>query len=162
METKKYFNEDGELILPQNIVELRELADELWEEIFSEEKENKEKIKTYNQAASLCNRLAGRDDLTVIKNFKQLKEEQIMATKKAAAKKAATKKSAPKKGAAKKSAPAKKAAAKKEKGAPSQKDQIVMLADQGLDVDQIVEKTGIKKANVQWYFSKLKLGKKKK
>ena len=85
-----------------------------------------------------------------------------MATKKAAAKKAATKKSAPKKGAAKKSAPAKKAAAKKEKGAPSQKDQIVMLADQGLDVDQIVEKTGIKKANVQWYFSELKLGKKKK
>jgi hypothetical protein len=41
----------------------------------------------------------------------------------------------------------------------SQKTQIVELAEQGKTIDQIVEATGIKKANVQWYFSKLKLGK---
>jgi len=38
----------------------------------------------------------------------------------------------------------------------TQKSQIVELAAQGLTIAQIVEKTGIRKINVQWYFSKLK------
>ena len=78
-----------------------------------------------------------------------------MATKKAAVKKAAPKKAAAKKAAAKKT-PAKKTGEKK----VSQKTQIVELAAKGKTIDQIVEATGIQKANVQWYFSKLKLGKK--
>lgn len=41
----------------------------------------------------------------------------------------------------------------------TQKSQIIELASQGLSIDQIVEKTGIRKINVQWYFSKLKLNK---
>ena len=71
-----------------------------------------------------------------------------MATKKKAAKKSAPKKSAPNK------------AAKTGEKKVSQKTQIVELAGKGKSIDQIVEITGIKKANVQWYFSKLKLGKK--
>lgn len=41
----------------------------------------------------------------------------------------------------------------------SQKFRIVKLAEEGKTIDEIVELSGIKKANVQWYFSKLKLGK---
>lgn len=42
---------------------------------------------------------------------------------------------------------------------PSQKEQIIVLADKGLTITEIADISGLKKANVQWYFSKLKLSK---
>jgi hypothetical protein len=42
-------------------------------------------------------------------------------------------------------------------GKATQKSQVIYWAAKGLNVDQVVEKTGIVKANVRWYFSKLKL-----
>lgn len=148
-------NDDGQVIIPDNMVDLQNFLETLWNRIF--ENNEQEQIKLYNKAAEKYNKQAKFQAITIIDNFQKQKE---MATKKAAAKKAAPKKAAAKKAAAKK-APVKKAATPKADGEKkvSQKTQIVELANQGKTIDEIVEATGIKKANVQWYFSKLKLGK---
>jgi len=138
-------NDDGQVIIPDNMVDLQNFLETLWNRIF--ENNEQEQIKLYNKAAEKYNKQAKFQAITIIDNFQKQKE---MATKKAAAKKAAPKK-----------APVKKAATPKADGEKkvSQKTQIVELANQGKTIDEIVEATGIKKANVQWYFSKLKLGK---
>lgn len=141
------YNDEEQVIIPTNAVELQEFCQELWEDIF--ENNQTDHIALYNTAAKQYNSKIRPDTMELIINFK--KQQQDMATKK----KAAVKKSAPKKAAAKKVA-AKKTGDKK----VSQKTQIVELAAKGKTIDQIVEATGIQKANVQWYFSKLKLGKK--
>lgn len=134
--------------LPENKgTDLSDFLGDLWEKIFDAEKPNKALIEVYNKGAKIFNDDVKRESLLIITNFKNQKD-QIMATKKKAAKKSAPKKSAPNK------------AAKTGEKKVSQKTQIVELAGKGKSIDQIVEITGIKKANVQWYFSKLKLGKK--
>lgn len=155
-------NDDGQVIIPDNMVDLQNFLETLWNRIF--ENNEQEQIKLYNQAAVKYNKAVGFQAITIIDNFK--KQKQIMATKKAAAeKKAATKKATAKKVAVKavsKKAVPKKAEPKKDgKKKVSQKVIVAELADKGLTIDQIVEQTGIKKTNVSWYFSKLKLGKKK-
>ena len=141
----KNFHDEEEIVIPKNAVELADFLSDLWEDIF--ENDQTDKIELYNQAAKQYNTEVRNNIMELIINFKNQKN---MATKKAAVKKTATKKAAP----------AKKAAVKKtgEKKV-SQKTQIVELAAKGKSIDQIVEITGIQKANVQWYFSKLKLGK---
>lgn len=146
----KNFHDEQEIIIPNNLVDLQEFLADLWENIF--DNDQTDKIDLYNTAAKKYNKAVSRDIMELITNFKKQKN---MATKKAAVKKAAPKK------AAKKAAP-KKAAAKKVAGEKkeSQKEIIVRLnskAGGGMNVDEIVAETGIKKTNVQWYFSKLGL-----
>lgn len=145
--------DNGHVIVPDNMMDLQRFLQTLWDKIFEEDEQDK--IRLYNQAAKKYNDAARFQAITIIDNFQKQKE---MATKKkAAAKKAAAKP------ATKKSAIVKKTvSAKNENGTEkkvSQKSQIVDLAEQGKTIDEITELTGIKKSNVQWYFSKLKLGK---
>lgn len=151
----KNFHDEQEIVIPDNLVDLQDFLADLWEKIF--EDNQVDKIDLYNTAAKKYNKAVSRDIMELITNFKKQKN---MATKKAAAKKAAPKKAV----AAKKAAP-KKATTKKATTAPgekkeSQKEIIVRLnskAGGGMNVDEIVAETGIKKTNVQWYFSKLGL-----
>lgn len=139
-------NDDGDIIIPDNMADLQNFLDALWTKIF--ENNERDKIKLYNAAAEKYNKQAGFQAITTINNF--LKQKK-MATKKTAAKKAAAKKAQ----IVKKSKTIDETPVKK----VSQKTQIVELAEKGKTINEIVEVTGIKKANVQWYFSKLKLGK---
>lgn len=143
-------DDNNKIVIPNNMVDLQDFTQALWDKIFDNEETNL--IPTYNLAAEKYNDQAGWEVLITIKNYKE------MATKKAAADKAVTKKATPVKKAAV-STVEKTLAKVKTVGAPSQKSQIVKLAEKGKTIDQIVEATGIKKANVSWYFSKLKLGK---
>lgn len=144
--------------IPKNQVELQEFTAKLWDEIFAEEKANKDKLTLYNTAALRYNKAAGKEIIKVIRNF-NLQKQENMATAKKAAKKAAPKKAAPKKAAPKKAAP-KKAAAKKSatKKAAGDKPlgkgaQIQAFLEKGLSVNEIVEK-GFHKPSVAWYASK--------
>jgi len=137
--------------IPKNQVELQEFTAKLWDEIFAEEKANKEKLTLYNTAALRYNKAAGKELIKVIRNF-NLQKQENMATAKKAAKKAAPKK-AVKKAAAKKAAP-KKAAKKATGDKPLGKGaQIQALLEKGLSVNEIVEK-GFHKPSVAWYASK--------
>ena len=144
----------SDIEVPENLVELQEFCEDLWYKIF--ELHQKELTMLYNEAAEKYNKKVKSPILIIINS-------KTMAT----AKKAAAKKAAPKKD-TKKAAPKKdtKKAAPKAKAAPvdgeapkkvSQKIIIAELAEQGFTIDEIVAETGIKKGNVQWYFSKLKL-----
>lgn len=144
-------NDNNEIIIPDNLVDLQNFIDTLWDKISNENEILK--IELYNKAAKIYNEKAKFQAITIIHNFKQ----QKMATTKKAAKKTAPKKAVPN---LKKitTLPEKETPVKEKK--PSQKDQIVLLADEGKTIDEIAEATGIKKTNVSWYFSKLKLSKK--
>lgn len=100
--SKKYkttlINEDGEVIIPDNMVELQDFLEIVWDEIFINN--NEDQIKLYNKAAEKYNKQAKFPAITIINNFKQQKN---MATKKTAVKKSAPKKSVAKKAAPKKS-----------------------------------------------------------
>ena len=140
----------NDIEVPENLVELQEFCDDLWNKIF--ELNQKELIMLYNEAAEKYNKKVKSPILIVI-NSKTMATAKKAATKKAAPKKV-TKKAAPKKATAKaKAAPVDGEAPKK----VSQKIIIAELAEQGFTIDEIVAETGIKKGNVHWYFSKLKL-----
>jgi len=174
--------EDNEqFIIPNNLAELQQLTQDLWHKIFFEN--DISQIPIYNEAAEKYNKQAKFVAITIIDNFKKqqqmaTKKEVAATTKKSAklidtvvpaaekkkAERAAKKdeKPAVEKAPVEKVAKAEKPAAEKpavEKApvekAASQKTQVVELAEQGKGVDEIVEATGIKKTNVQWYFSKL-------
>jgi hypothetical protein len=149
---------DIEILIPHNQVELQEFTAVLWDKITIDNDHTQ--IQTYNQAAEKYNKQAGWEALIIIHNLKQIKMATVKkaAPKKVVVKKAASKKVV-KKAVAKVSTVDATLAKVKTVGAPSQKTQIVELAEKGKTVDEIVAATGIKKTNVAWYFSKLKLGK---
>jgi len=175
-------HEIEEFVMPTNLADLQELLQSLWIDIF--EKDDISKIDLYNQAAKIYNDKARFGAITIITNFKKQKE---MATKKDVA--ATTKKAklidtvmpaADKKKAERAKAKAaevletplvqeegeiaapkvKKEAAEPVEKKKTQKELIVELAEDGKSIDEVVEATGIKKTNVQWYFSKLGYSKK--
>lgn len=136
--------------IPENLVELQEFCDNLWDKIF--DLGQKELIMLYNAAAEKYNKKVKAPILIIINN-------KTMATAKKATTKKATTKKVTKKAAPKKTKPAPKVETEVEvvQKKSSQKAIIVELAEQGYTADEIVAETGIKKGNVQWYFSKLKL-----
>lgn len=144
----KFKYDDGDnIIIPSSQGERQEFLEALYDMILEPDKPDTKLIKKYDEAAEAYNKTAGS---AIYSSFKSIK----MATKKKAAKKPAPKKKA----AAKKSEP-KKPAVPQGSGKPSQKEQIVKLAEAGKTVDEIVEATGIQKPNVSSIYSRLGLKK---
>lgn len=175
MPFKFQYDDKGKVVYPtEYLADMQEFLEAAFEKADAEQ--SKEWLAIFNEGAKRYNKKAGKDIYQIFSSLNHLKSAIMATSKKATAAKSADAKkaAAPKKAAGKKAAAPKKAASKKAqpdkkprtKAASgdkplTQKEQIVLLADQGKTINEIVELTGFKKNNVAWYFSKLKLHPKK-
>jgi len=137
----------------EHLAELQEWLQDLFETVV--ETLDKQLLALYNKTANKYNALSGK---IIFLNFQN--PIQMATTKAAAAKKeTAAAAPTPKTAAAKKAAatPVAPVAEEPAEKPLSQKETVIAEAEEGLSVNEIVEKHGFIKTNVSWYFSKHKL-----
>jgi len=136
----------------EHLAELQEWLQDLFETVI--ETLDKQLLALYNKTANKYNALSGKIIFLNFQNPIQMATTKAVAAKKETAAAATPTKTAATKKVAAKATPV---AVETEEKPLSQKETVIMEAEEGLSVNEIVEKHGFIKTNVSWYFSKHKL-----